>query len=96
MAGARLNVGGGVFKLHELMSHCKYPQAAEAAHARDDTDLSSKAVLSTRLLQTVMPRDFSFVPPLESAAAAAARRAAALAPDAVGPSPAASPAADLA
>lgn len=77
-AGKRLNVAGDVFRLHELMCHCRYPQA-ETAKQAEDTDLSSKIVSSQRLLDDVLPEGFEFVPPLETPAQTAARVAAAAA-----------------
>lgn len=58
--GKRFNVAGLNFCLHELMHHCKYPQA-EQAESEVDTDPTSKVVSSDKLLTEVLPPSFNFI-----------------------------------
>ena len=51
--GTRLNVAGGCITLRELLRHCDVGSQGVDAHAGDD-DLSSKTVLSHRLLDEVV------------------------------------------
>ena len=60
--GKRLNVAGNAFTLAQLICHCKHPSVPDGP----DTDLSSKAVCSERLLKEVMPPGFEFVQPIKA------------------------------
>jgi len=67
----RLNVAGHNFRLSQLIAHCKHPEVPDGP----DTDLSSKCVCSSKLLNEVMPDGFDFVQPLELTDAAASAEA---------------------
>jgi hypothetical protein len=58
--GRRLNCAGTVFALSDLIQHCKHPPVPDGP----DTDLSSKCVSSTLLLNDVMPAGYEFVQPI--------------------------------
>jgi len=61
--GDRLNIGGEHFLLQDLVSHCKHPAVPDDPDVHE-SDLSSKRVCSQRLLEEVMPDDFSFSHPM--------------------------------
>ena len=59
--GKRMNIGGHHFLLKDLIEHCSFPPVPEAA----DADLSSKRVLSHKLIEEgVLPEGYRFVEPL--------------------------------
>lgn len=62
--GERFNVAGRGTTLHELLGHCRVapPPNVVEADAASGADLSSKLVLSDRLLAELMPQGFDFQP----------------------------------
>lgn len=73
--GERINVAGETFLLRDLVSHCNHPPVPESP----TPDATSKVVLSERLLHEVLPKGYTFAPPIPSSSCTCSEKAAAAA-----------------